>query len=175
MNTSSKLLVIGGLVLALCGMGYGLYYALFDEHQTLEMMGDSLGAAFSGAAERRMPEAHRSLDRYALARFEYVRGVDVHSHWTALAMLMIVLGVAFHRLSFQGRIANYLAAALLLGSATFPFGVILQTINRGAFPKLVAAVGSALLIAALGLVALVFARGGTGRMQGRAANREAEC
>lgn len=166
MNGSSKLLVIGGLALALWGMGCGLYYALFDEHQTLEMMGDSLGEAFSGAAERRMPEAHRSLDRHALARFEYVREVDVHSHWTALAMLMIVLGVAFHRLNFQGRIANYLAVALLLGSATFPFGVILQTIDRGAFPKLVAAVGSALLMAALGLVALAFARGGTGRMRG---------
>ncbi len=39
MNRARKVLVFGGLALAAFGMLYGLYYAVFVEHQTLDHMG----------------------------------------------------------------------------------------------------------------------------------------
>ena len=46
MSQSRKLLVIAGLLLAVIGMIYGLWYAVFDEHQTLESMGSALADGF---------------------------------------------------------------------------------------------------------------------------------
>ena len=51
MTRSGRLLVIGGLLLAVWGMTYGLYYAVFVEHQTLDTIGGSLTNAFVHAAE----------------------------------------------------------------------------------------------------------------------------
>lgn len=157
MSPSKKLLIVGGLVLTIWGMAYGLYYALFDEHQTLEQIGASLATGFARAAEGSLPEAHASLDAYARAKFEYVREVDVHSHWTGLAMLLIVLGLVFDHVGFAERLRWLLAAALLAGSFIFPLGVILQTVDDGIFPKALAILGSALVTLALALVALGFA------------------
>ncbi len=56
MNRARKVLVFGGLALAAFGMLYGLYYAVFVEHQTLDHMGGSLATAFVCAAERQIPE-----------------------------------------------------------------------------------------------------------------------
>lgn len=158
MSRSRKLLIIGGLGLALWGMSYGLYYAIFDEHQTLERIGASLTTGFARAAERKMPDAHAAIDIYAQAKFEYVREVDVHSHWIGLAMLLIVLGVVFDRVAFNEHPRFYLAAALVVGSVVFPLGVILQTLDRGILPKAIAIVGSGLVIIALSAIALGLAR-----------------
>ncbi|MFQ5776414.1 MAG: hypothetical protein ACE5IP_00235 [Terriglobia bacterium] len=158
MNKSRKLLIAGGLALAIWGMGYGLYYALFDEHQTLERIGASLTQGFAYAAERNMPAAHAALDAYAETKFEYVREVDVHSHWTGLALLLIVFGVVFDRVAFEERTRLVLAAMLAGGSVIFPLGVILQTLNQSLLPKMIAVVGAGLLILSLGAVALGFYR-----------------
>ncbi len=159
MSGSRKLLIVGGLGLALWGMGYGLWYALFVEHQTLDHIGSSLATGFSQAAERKMVEAHAALDAYARTQFAYVRQVDVHSHWIGLAMLLLVLGLVFDQVGFGERMRYWLAAGLAAGSAIFPLGVILQTMNRSFLPQMLAIVGSGLVIAALGGVALGFARG----------------
>ncbi len=50
MTPSRRLLVFGGIALAAFGMLYGLHYALFVEHQTLDRMGASLSEAFVRAA-----------------------------------------------------------------------------------------------------------------------------
>ena len=42
MSSARKLLVFGGLTLAAVGMLYGLHYAVFVEHQTLDTMGGAL-------------------------------------------------------------------------------------------------------------------------------------
>src|ERR1700723_4403705 len=52
MPREGRLLVIGGLLLAVWGMTYGLYYAVFVEHQTLDTIGGSLAGAFVHAAEQ---------------------------------------------------------------------------------------------------------------------------
>jgi len=156
MRGPGKLLLTGGLLLALGGMSYGLWYALFDEHQTLERMGRSLATGFSYAAERRLPEAHQALDDYAAAHYEYIREVDAHSHWSGLALLLILFGVIFDHVAFSERTRWALALMLVAGSFVFPLGVILQTASRGVVPQALAATGSGLLIVALGGVAIGF-------------------
>lgn len=160
MARSRKILLIGGLLLALWGMSYGLYYALFEEHQTLERMGERLAAGFVHAAERESPKARAALDEFARTKYEYVREVDVHSHWTGLAMLLVLLGVIFDSVGFEEHWRLRLAVLLVAGSALFPLGVILQTVDRGFGPKALAVAGSGALIVALGAVAAGFARGG---------------
>jgi hypothetical protein len=132
-------------------MLYGLHYALFVEHQILDRMGGSLSEAFVRAAQRQMPQAHDAIDTYASTKYDYVRQVDVHSHWTGLAMLMIVLGIAFDGVAFSERVRAWIAGSLLVGSVLFPLGVILQTSSHGSV------LGSALAIVGSALVTLTLA------------------
>ncbi len=159
MSGARKLLIFGGLALAALGMLYGLQYAVFVEHQTLDQMGGSLAKGFVQAANRQMPEAHASIAGYAAVKYDYVRQVDLHSHWIGLGMIMIVLGVVFDRVAFGSGIQLGLALAFSLGAAMFPLGVILQTMTHGAsFASALAIFGSALVIASLAFVAIGFAR-----------------
>jgi hypothetical protein len=155
---SRKLLLVGGLLLVIWGMVYGLYYALFDEHQTLETITLSLAEGFSAAANNNRSEAHAALDRYEAWKFEYVREVDVHSHWSGLALLLLIFGVIFDQVAFRERVRYSLAWMLVVGSFGFPLGVILQTVSRGVLPQAIALVGSVLLIVALAAVAVGFYR-----------------
>ena len=162
MSRARKLLVFGGLSLAAFGMLYGLHYAIFVEHQTLDQMGGSLATAFTLAAERRIPEAHNAVEVYGATKYDYVRQVDVHSHWIGLAMLMIVLGAVFDSVAFSERMRLLVALALLIGSVMFPLGVILQTASHGGMlASALAVLGSALVIVALAAVAVGFARQST--------------
>ncbi len=159
MSAARKLLIFGGVALASLGMLYGLHYALFVEHQTLDQMGVSLAAGFEHAANRQMPAADAAIDRYAGTKYDYVRQVDLHSHWIGLGMLMIVLGVVFDSVAFSSRVQFALALTFAIGALIFPLGVILQTVTHGAaFASALAIAGSALVIGALALVAVGFAR-----------------
>src|SRR5438876_10060725 len=131
MNRARKVLVFGGLALAAFGMLYGLYYAVFVEHQTLDHMGGSLATAFVCAAERQIPESRMALDAYALTKYDYVRQVDVHSHCIGVAMLMIVLGPAFDRVAFGEGLKLWTAWAFLVGSVLFTVVVVLHTQSHG--------------------------------------------
>jgi hypothetical protein len=142
MTAAQKLLAIGGLALAIFGMSYGLYYALFDEHQTLEGMGMSLATGFAQAAERNLPEAHDAIDDFGAIRFEYVREVHAHSHWISLSMVLFVLAIAFKRIAFGERTQLLIAVSLVCGSLLLPLGVILQTFPLGILAKAIAGVGS---------------------------------
>jgi hypothetical protein len=159
MSGASRLLLFGGIALAAFGMLYGLHYALFVEHQTLDGMGGSLATAFTSAADRHMPEAHGAIAAFGATKYDYVRQVDVHSHWIGLAMLMIVLGVVFDHLAFGERIRFWIALGLLVGAVVFPLGVILQTESHGgAFASALAIAGSVLVTVSLAAVAVGFAR-----------------
>ena len=159
MSSARKLLLVGGLSLATLGMLYGLHYAVFVEHQTLERMGASLAQAFASASQRDTVAAHGSIDSYASTKYDYVRQVDVHSHWIGLGMLLIMLGAAFDGVALSGRMKTWLAAALVTGSFVFPMGVILQTVSHGAvYASSLAIFGSAIVTAALAAVAWGFAR-----------------
>lgn len=159
MNGSSKILILGGIALAAFGMLYGLHYALFVEHQTLERLGNALADAFVRVAQGRVADAQASIDAYGLTRYNYVRQVDVHSHWIGLAMLLIVLGVVFERVGFSESVRRWLALALLTGSVVFPLGVILQTAtHNGVLTSALAVGGSVLVTFSLAAVALGFTR-----------------
>lgn len=158
LSGSSRLLVVSGVALAIWGMNFGLYYALFAEHQALDKIGGSLAAAFADGAKGDLIAAHDSLQAYADTQFTYVRSVDVHSHWIGLAMLLIVLGIAFDRGGFTEDRQKLLAWLLVIGSVAFPLGVSLQTLDRGIIPQALAAIGAGLVIIALAGIALSFAR-----------------
>jgi hypothetical protein len=140
-------------------MLYGLHYAVFLEHQTLDRMGGSLAQAFVHAAERDPAEAHTALNSYAATKYDYVRQVDIHSHWIGLAMLLMVLGVVFDSVAFSQQMRTWIAAALVTGSFVFPLGVILQTVSHGgSLAAALAVIGSATVTIALGAVVWGFAR-----------------
>ena len=147
MSGSRRVLIVGGIALALWGMGYGLWYAVFAEHQALDGIGGSLAMAFEAAASRNAAET--AFRNYKEAKYAYDRQVDVHGHWIGLAMLLIVVGIAFDRVRFAERHKLVLASALLAGAAIFPLGVLLQTFDHGAIPRGIAILGSVLVIAAL--------------------------
>jgi hypothetical protein len=158
MSTARKILLLGGIALAVWGMSYGLWYAVFGEHQALEEIGSSLAAGFGGAAARNSALAESALHQYQQAKYGYDRQVDVHGHWIGLAMVLIVLGIGLDRLAFSERIKMLLSVSALLGSFLFPLGVLLQTLDRGNGPRALAVLGSALVIGAFGTFALGFAR-----------------
>src|SRR5712664_844432 len=157
MSNARKLLIGGGTILAAFGMLYGLYYAVFVEHQTLDRMGGSLAGAFIHSAERHGDESQLALNASRETKYDYVRQVDVHSHWIGLAMLLIVLGAAFDGVALSARLKTWLAAALVTGSIVFPMGVILQTVSHGAvYASALAIFGSAIVTVALIAVAWGF-------------------
>src|SRR5712692_7806566 len=159
MSAARRVLLIGGIALALWGMGYGLWYAVFAEHQALDGIGSSLAGGFAAAAERNPASAAEALVRYREAKYIYDRQVDVHSHWIGLAMLLIVLGIGFDRVIFSDRLKLMLALGLFLGAVLFPLGVLLQTMSHGSLPRAIAIAGSALVIASLAGIAIGFGRG----------------
>src|ERR1700693_4778494 len=116
MSGSRRLLILGGIALALWGMGYGLWYAIFAEHQALNGIGGALVAAFDASASRNPSEAETAFSKYREAKYIYDRQVDVHGHWIGLAMLLIVVGIAFERVRLAEREKLLLASALLVGA-----------------------------------------------------------
>jgi hypothetical protein len=153
------LLIVGGIGLALLGMTYGLWYAVFAEHQELDGIGKSLATGFSAAAERNAAAAQIALHQYGEVKYAYDRHVDVHGHWIGLAMVLIVMGIGLDRVGFDEQLKMLLAAGLLLGSLFFPLGVLLQTMSQGPGPRVLAVAGSALVIVSLAAMTLGFARG----------------
>ena len=140
-------------------MLYGLHYALFIEHQTLDGMGNSLAESFVSVANQSPGQARNAIQAYGAIKYDYVRQVDAHSHWGGLAMLMIVLGLVFDKVGFAESIRRWLSIALLAGSILFPFAVLLQTVKGTAMlASVLAVLGSALVIVALSAVAWGFLR-----------------
>jgi hypothetical protein len=159
MSRSRRILLTGGIALAVFGMADGMWYAIFAEHQALEEIGVSLSTAFSGAAQRDPAQSEAALLRYKESKYVYDRQVDAHSHWIGLAMMLIVLGLCFDQVSFSEKLKSWIAVAILSGAWVFPLGVLLQAYSHGPLPRILAISGSALEIASLCFIALGFARG----------------
>ena len=153
MSAARRVLLIGGIALALWGMGYGLWYAVFAEHRALDGIGSSLATGFAAAAERNAASSEAAIAKYREAKYVYDRQVDVHGHWIGLAMLLIVLGIGFDRVTFSDRLKLMLAWGLFLGAVLFPLGVLLQTWSHGGLPRAIAIAGSALVIGSLAGIA----------------------
>jgi hypothetical protein len=156
--SSRQLLLFGGIALALLGMSYGLWYAVFAEHQALDGIGHSLATSFQAAAGRNTAAAEQALLQYREAKYTYDRQVDVHGHWIGLSMLLMVLAIASDRIALAEKWKLLLAWVLLLGSVLFPLGVLMQTWSHGSFPRAAAILGSAMVIAALAAMIVAFLR-----------------
>src|SRR5436305_9419871 len=149
MSGGRRVLILGGVALALWGMSYGLWYAVFAEHQALDGIGSSLAAGFGDAAERKVESSATHLSQYREAKYAYDRQIDVHSHWIGLAMLLLILGIAYDRIALSERWKLLLAIKLLMGAFLFPLGVLMQTWSHGPIPRGLAVAGSVLVIASL--------------------------
>jgi hypothetical protein len=157
MTVERRILILGEIVLAIIGMCYGTWYAVFAEHQALDRMGGSLSSAFTQAANGDALEAQIALAHYREAKYVYDRQVDAQGHWIGLAMLLIVLGIVFDRVAFRENHKSLLAIGLLTGASTFPLSVLLQTLTHGSLPRMLSIASSALMIGALAITALGFA------------------
>ena len=158
MSRGRQVLIIGGVALALWGMSYGLWYAVFAEHQALEGIGSGLAASFGDAAQRQTESSAAHLNHYREAKYVYDRQVDVHSHWIGLAMLLLILGIAYDRVALSARWKLLLAIKLLIGAFLFPLGVLMQTWSHGPLPRGLAIAGSVLVIASLAGMAVGMVR-----------------
>ena len=143
------ILLFGGIALAILGMAYGLWYAVFAEHQALDGIGQSLSSGFQAAAARDSAAADQALRQYREAKYAYDRQVDVHGHWIGLSMLLLILAAGSDRLALAEKWKLRLAWMVLLGSALFPAGVLMQSWSHGVLPKALAILGSAMVIAGL--------------------------
>jgi hypothetical protein len=158
MSSGKRILLFGGIALALLGMSYGLWYAVFAEHQALDGIGASLASGFSAAANRDQARSSQALEQYREAKYRYDRQVDAHSHWIGLAMVLIVLGIGFDGINFSRRQKVVLAWMLLVGSVLFPLGVLLQTLSHASASRDLAVAGSALVIVSMGAAIIGFLR-----------------
>lgn len=158
MSAAKRVLLLGGISLALLGMTYGLWYAVFAEHQALDGIGASLASGFSAAANRDEAGSSQAMEQYREAKYRYDRQVDAHSHWIGLAMVLIVLGFGFDAVHFSAKQKLVLAWVLLAGAVLFPLGVLLQALSHAAAPRVLAMLGSALVIASLAAAVLGFLR-----------------
>lgn len=153
MTGSQKVLLSGGLVLAILGMSYGFWFAVFDEHPTLEYMGLSLATAFAEVAAGNMEQAREALQAYDETRHEYVREVHTHGHVVALATLLLLLGLFFNQVAYSERARLVLASLLVFGTAALPAGSWLEIVLTGPFPTVLAVLGTAAIIGSLAAVA----------------------
>ena len=157
MTPARRILILGGIALALIGMCHGTWYAVFAEHQALDRMGGSLSSAFADAANRDSQQAQLELVNYRDAKYAYDRQVDAHGHWIGLAMLLIVLGIVFDRVTLREDNKLLLAIGLLTGATTFPLSVLLQTFGHSSLPRMLSIASSALIIGTLAITAFGFA------------------
>jgi hypothetical protein len=157
MTRARRILLPGGIALAIVGMCHGMWYAVFAEHQALDRIGGSLASAFTHAADRDTAAASIALAEYREAKYQHDRQVDAHGHWIGLAMLLVVLGIVFDAVSFSEKWKLLLAIGLLTGAAVFPLSVLLQTFSHDSFPRTLSIAGSALMIGTLAVTALGFA------------------
>ncbi|HYX53403.1 MAG TPA: hypothetical protein VE783_08115 [Candidatus Limnocylindrales bacterium] len=155
---AKALLIAGGIALAVIGMAYGLWYAVFAEHQALDSIGASLVKTFTAAAQRDSVGSQQGVAHYREAKCAYDRQVDVHSHWLGLAMLLIIIGLAADGMGYSEGRKTLIAWTLLLGSFLFPLGVLIQTFSHGPWPRAIAIAASGMVIVALCLASLGFLR-----------------
>jgi hypothetical protein len=126
MRTENRILIVAGLALIAATIFFGLWYAIFDEHQTLVGMVESLTSAFAQAASGNLDKAHAAIDQYASTAAEYRLEVHFHGHFGFLGLIMVLLGLVAHTLGFNAANRKRLAAVLGASGFLFPVGVLLQ-------------------------------------------------
>ena len=126
MSAAQRILILTGLFLIAFTMAFGVWYAIFDEHQTLVGMGVHMATGFAEMAAGNPDASSTALESYAQLSQEYRREVHAHGHWGMLSLILIIIGLAYNRLGLGDRQGLMLAWLLALSAALFPLGVLMQ-------------------------------------------------
>ncbi len=141
-----KWLILGGLLLALLGLVYGLVYTYIVDHQTLPRLREHYRGAFVAAAEGDAAQVESELEEGQAMNYRYVRAIDVHTHWLKMASVAILLGLILPLVQWNRKARRALAVVFLAGGLIFPLGVFAQIVSDSVVPQAVAAGGAALAI-----------------------------
>lgn len=126
MTKAQRILIATGMCLIGITMAFGVIYAIFDEHQTLQGMGVLLATGFVEAAQGNMEAAHTALENFGTLNKEYRNEIHSHGHWGMLSLLLIILGLVYNRLGLSPQRGLQLAWLLALSALLFPLGVLFQ-------------------------------------------------
>ncbi|MET0004125.1 MAG: hypothetical protein ABW087_10940 [Candidatus Thiodiazotropha sp.] len=154
MSATQKLLTLAGLGLVAFSMLYGFYYAVFDEHQTLEKIGFSMANGFAKAAEGDLAAAQTSLQAYAEIRIEYLREVHGHGHMAALGTLLILMGLFIDHVIRSQAKRLLISWMMVVGAVLLPLGAWLDVLVPAPVPKVLSVAGASCLV--LGMVGVIF-------------------
>ncbi len=154
MTSANKTYIVGGLTLALIGLIYGVYYAIFDEHQTLVAMITAFGTAFADAASRNESGVAENLASFRAHSYEYMREVSVHAHIIELGTLALIIPFFSHRISWSEAKKVLIARAFIVGSLVFCLGVFSQIFAPGLATQALSVMGAGLAIACVAALVL---------------------
>jgi hypothetical protein len=149
MSSAQRVLILTAVLLIGCTMAFGVGYAIFDEHQTLQAMGVNLATAFVEASQNNMQGSHAALESYAAVGAEYLAEIHSHGHWGMLSLVLIALALSFDKLGLSDKQGLALAWLLALSAVFFPLGVLLQIGPAGALGKLLSVPASMGMVAGM--------------------------
>ena len=154
MTSANKTYIVGGLLLVLIGLIFGVYYAIFDEHQTLVAMGMAFAQSFFEAAAGNETGVSESIEVFRANSFEYVREVSFHAHIIELGTLALIIPLFAHRIGWSDGRKLLIARLFIIGSLVFTVAVLAQTVALGPLTQGLAVMGSGLVIACVGILVL---------------------
>ncbi len=161
MTKPQRILFLSGVFLIAMTMVYGVWYAIFDEHQTLLGMGIQMATGFTAAADGDLEAAAAAFANYAAIRTEYGHEIHAHGHWGMLALILIILGLIYARLSLPPTRGILLARLLALSALLFPLGVLLQSSAWAGVGQVLSLLGSLGMV--LGMLVAAWALRRVGR------------
>ncbi len=154
MTSANKTYIVGGLLLVLIGLIFGVYYAIFDEHQTLVAMGMAFAQSFFEAAGGNEAGVSENIETFRANAFEYVREVSFHAHIIELGTLALIIPLFAHRIGWNDSRKLLIARLFIIGSLVFTLGVLSQTLAFSGVTQAMAVIGSGLVIACVGVLVL---------------------
>ncbi|MEE9263278.1 MAG: hypothetical protein V3V11_02375, partial [Vicinamibacteria bacterium] len=119
----ARILIFGGILIAIVGMLFGEYYAIFHLHQsgmTIEAeMLNSVKAVAAGDSE----PIGGSMERIGKMLENMGTKKDTHAHWIQLAYLCLILGLVQPYIALGETWKRRWAIVLVASSFILPVGV----------------------------------------------------
>ena len=152
MTSANKTYIVGGLLLVLIGLIFGVYYAIFDEHQTLVAMGMAFAQSFLDAAGGNETGVAESIKVFRANSYEYIREVSFHAHIIELGTLALIIPLFAHRIGWDDDRKLLIARLFIVGSLVFALGVLAHTLALTPVTQGMAVLGSGLVIVCVGIL-----------------------
>ena len=152
MTSANKTYIVGGLGLVLAGLIFGVYYAIFDEHQTLVAMGMAFAQSFFEAAGGNETGVAENIEILRANSYEYMREVSVHAHIIELGTLALIVSLFSHRIGWDDGRKLLIARLFIAGSLVFCLGVFSQIFVLSVLTQALAVIGSGLVILCVGVL-----------------------